>query len=242
VVSQHRSVIVEESQQPGRETIRVLLALETPMDCQLLHTAVKASRQPFDVVASAVSKHEILDCFSRESVDVALIDADLEDGHLEGLKVLPEIRDTYHGTPVVMLFDNWREDWIVHAFRGGAKGVFCRLEKEIELLWKCINTVHAGQVWANSEQLKLLLNALKGAAAIPLVASPGMRSLAARETQVANLVAEGMPNKEVAAKLGLTEHTVSNYLFRIYNKLGISNRIELALYVTKEREGPSRDD
>jgi DNA-binding NarL/FixJ family response regulator len=91
-------------------------------------------------------------------------------------------------------------------------------------------------VWANSEQLQLLLNALRSGAAIPPVASPGLRTLAAREIQVANLVTEGLPNKEVAITLGLSEHTVSNYLFRIYNKLGISSRIELALYVMKDRE------
>ena len=62
-----------------------------------------------------------------------------------------------------------------------------------------------------------------------------MNLLAMRETQVANLVVEGLPNKEVALRLGITEHTVSNYLFRIYNKLGISTRVELVLYVMKGR-------
>jgi two-component system, NarL family, nitrate/nitrite response regulator NarL len=208
------------------------------MDCQLLQSAVKSSRQRFDVVACAVSRHGILDCFSRKNVDVALINIDLEDGRLAGLEVLPELCATYHRTPVVMLFDTWQDDLIVHAFRRGAMGVFCRLEKELEQLWKCISAVHEGQVWANSEQVQLLLNALKSEAVIPAVSSPGLRSLAAREMQVANLVAEGMANKDVAVKLGLSEHTVSNYLFRIYNKLGISSRIELALYVLKERERP----
>ena len=60
-----------------------------------------------------------------------------------------------------------------------------------------------------------------------------------RETQVANLVAEGLPNKGIAQRLGISEHTVSNYLFRIYNKLGISSRVELVLYVMKHREQSS---
>jgi DNA-binding NarL/FixJ family response regulator len=63
-----------------------------------------------------------------------------------------------------------------------------------------------------------------------------MNLLAARETQVANLVAEGLPNREIALKLGISEHTVSNYLFRIYNKLGISGRVDLVLYILKRRE------
>ena len=238
LASRPHSTLDQESRQESPSPIRVLIGLATPMDCQLLETAVERSGQRFDVVACAMSRLGILDCVSRENVDVALINVDLEDGRLTGLEVLPELRAAYHKTPVVMLFDSWQDDLIVHAFRGGAKGVFCRLEKELELLWKCINAVHEGQVWANSEQLQLLLKALRSEAVISPARSPGMKSLAVRETQVANLVAEGLPNKEVAVKLGLSEHTVSNYLFRIYNKLGISSRIELALYVLKEREGP----
>jgi two-component system nitrate/nitrite response regulator NarL len=234
--SQPHRVFLREPEQVCRKQIRVLVALNTPMDCQLLETAAKRSRQRFDVVACAVSRHGILDCFSREDVDVALINADLEDGPLAGLDTLPEIRATYQRTPVVVLFDRWHDELILQAFRAGANGVFCRLETQLALLWKCIKAVHQGQVWANSGQLQLLLNALRRDPVVSVAPSPGMKSLAAREFQVSNLVAEGMPNREVALKLGLTEHTVSNYLFRIYNKLGISSRIELALYVMKDRE------
>jgi DNA-binding NarL/FixJ family response regulator len=241
LASRSHSALVQEPRPDNPSPIQVLIGLATPMDCQLLQTVVKSSRQRFDVVACAVSKPAILDCFSRKNVDVALINADLEDGPLAGLELLPELRATHPRTRVVVLFDTWQDDLIVDAFRGGANGVFCRLEKELDLLWKCIIAVHEGQVWANSGQLRLLLNALRSEAAIPQVRSPGMKSLAAREAQVANLIAEGLPNKEVAVKLSLSEHTVSNYLFRIYNKLGISTRIELALYVLKERECPDTE-
>ena len=234
--SQPHRVFLQEPKQVCRGQIRVLVALDTPMDCQLLETAAKRARQRFAVVACAVSKHDILDCFSRENVDVALINADLIDGPLAGLDALPEIRASYERTPVVVLFDRWHDELILRAFRAGANGVFCRLETELGLLWKCIKAVHQGQVWANSKQLQLLLNALRRDTVIRVPSSPGMKSLGAREFQVANLVAEGLPNREIALKLVLTEHTVSNYLFRIYNKLGISSRIELALYVMKDRE------
>jgi DNA-binding NarL/FixJ family response regulator len=236
--SQPHRVSLQEPEEVCRRQIRVLVALDTPMDCQLLETAAKRARQRFAVVACAVSKHDILDCFSRENVDVALINADLIDGPLAGLDALPEIRASYERTPVVVLFDRWHDELILRAFRAGANGVFCRLETELGLLWKCIKSVHQGQVWANSRQLQLLLNALRSDEVIHVPCSPGMKSLGAREFQVANLVAEGLPNRGIALKLGLTEHTVSNYLFRIYNKLGISSRIELALYVMKDRERP----
>jgi two-component system, NarL family, nitrate/nitrite response regulator NarL len=229
-------MLAEAPLKAGRSPIRVLIALGSPMDCQLLQAALKRSRQQLEAVACAVSKTDIFQCLSRRSVDVALINADLEDGRMTGLDVLPEIHASYQRTTVVSLFDTWNDDLIVHAFRAGARGVFCRSEKNLDMLWKCISAVHEGQVWANSVQMQLLLGALRKVTPIRPHASPVMNLLAARETQVANLVVEGLATKEIAKRLCITEHTVSNYLFRIYNKLGISSRVELVLYIMKQRE------
>src|SRR3984893_11450000 len=230
-------MLAETPSSVSRKPVRVLIALGSPMDCQLLLTASQRSRHLLNVVACAVSQADILHCFSRGNVDVALINADLEDGRMAGLELLSEIHATHQRTPIIMLFDTWHDDLILHAFRAGAKGVFCRSEKKLDMLWKCIAAVHEGQVWANSEQLQLLLSTLKKATPIKGAASsssPGLNFLATRETEVANLVALGLPNKEIALKLAITEHTVSNYLFNIYNKLGISSRVGLVLYVLKQ--------
>ena len=64
----------------------------------------------------------------------------------------------------------------------------------------------------------------------------GRALLTKRESDVASLLAEGLSNKEVSMKLSLTEHTVSNYLFRIYNKLGVSSRVELVLFLLRQRQ------
>jgi DNA-binding NarL/FixJ family response regulator len=206
------------------------------MDCKLLQNALRRFRRQFEIVACAVSKNDILHNFSRGNVDVALVSADLEDGRMAGLEILPELHASYQRTPVVILFDAWQDDLIMHAFRAGANGVFCRSEDKLDMLRRCINSVHEGQVWATSRQMQLLLNALRSAAPIRAASSPGMNLLAPRETEVANLVAEGLPNREVALKLGISVHTVSNYLFRIYNKLGLSGRVELILYILKRRD------
>jgi DNA-binding NarL/FixJ family response regulator len=203
------------------------------MDCHLLATALKRSRQRLEVVAAAVSRAEIIQHLAQGNVDVVLVDADLQDGPLAGLEALPEIHAAYQNTPVIALFDTWNDDWIVHAFRAGAMGVFCRSEKKLDMLWKCITAVHAGQVWANSVQKRLLLKALRRANPIRAVSPVGKNSLTAREIEVATLVAEGMATGDIAKRLAITEHTVNNYLFRIYNKLGISNRIQLILYLSK---------
>jgi DNA-binding NarL/FixJ family response regulator len=208
------------------------------MDSQLLLDALKRSRQQFAVATCAASKNDIVHCFSRQDIDVALINVDLEDGPLAGLQALPDLYAAYPETPVVMLFDRWQDDLVLHAFRAGAKGVFCRLEKELDMLWKCIDAVRRGQVWANTRQVHLLLDSLRSTAPIQGASSPGMKSLTKRESLVATLVAEGLQNKAIALRLSISEHTVSNYLFRIYNKLGISNRVELVLQVMKDQEQP----
>src|ERR1700674_5534536 len=209
-------MLAETPSSVSRKPVRVLIALGSPMDCQLLLTASKRSRQLLNVVACAVSRTDILHCFSRGNVDVALINADLEDGRMSGLELLPEIHASHQRTPIIMLFDSWHDDLILHAFRAGAKGVFCRSEKKLDMLWKCISAVHKGQVWANSVQMQLLLRTLRKVTPIRPHSSRGMSLLAMRETQVANLVAEGLSTKDIAKRLGITEHTVSIYLFRIY--------------------------
>jgi len=82
----------------------------------------------------------------------------------------------------------------------------------------------------------MILEALTNATPIRIVSARGLSLLTKRETQLVQLIAEGMPTREITSKLGISEHTVSNYLFRIYNKVGVSNRLELALCAIKQRE------
>jgi len=212
----------------------VLIADDTPMGCQLLQTAFKQYPQ-FRVTNCVVSRREILDAFKHPSIDVALINETLEDGRYMGLRALYDLHVSFPKTPAVMLFDTLQDDLVVDAFRAGARGIFCRHEP-FETLCKCIQSVHSGQVWANSNQLQLLVEALTHAAPFRAIDARGLDLLAKRESQVVGLVVDGLSNREIAGKLGLSGHTVSNYLFRIYNKLGISSRVELVLYVMKQRE------
>ena len=217
-----------------QKSVRVLITGAAPLDCQLLVSAMVRFRQPLEIVATAVSKQEILQSFDRADIDVALINADLEDGSLAGLYLIPELTAGYPETPLVVLFNAPQNDLIVQAFRAGAKGVLFRSEKIVDMVCKCICAVHNGQVWANSEQLQVLLKALSTTTPIRAGSSSRTNLLAAREGDVASLVAEGLPTKAIALRLGLTEHTVSNYLFRIYNKVGVSNRVELVLWVSEQ--------
>jgi DNA-binding NarL/FixJ family response regulator len=116
--------------------------------------------------------------------------------------------------------------------------VFFRAEP-VHALCKCINAVHQGQIWANSSQLRSVLDAFSSLAPFHLVNSQGRVLLTKREVDVVKLVVDGHTNREIAHKLDLAEHTVRNYLARIYEKLGISSRFELMLSsIVTERIDP----
>jgi two-component system, NarL family, nitrate/nitrite response regulator NarL len=231
--------MASSAQSGHTETARrvdLLIAERSPMDCELVKSGLTGSRSPFRVVACAVSHAEIIRDMKSHSPDIALISESLEDGPLTGFGVLNELHNSFPKTSVIVLLKSASEDLAVDAFRAGARGVFCRTEP-LHALYKCINAVHEGQIWANGSQLRAVLDAFVSAAPLHLVYSQGRRALLTkRENDVVKLVVDGYTNRDVAQKSGLTEHTVSNYLFRIYQKLGISSRVELVLSSLKRPE------
>jgi two-component system, NarL family, nitrate/nitrite response regulator NarL len=236
LASQHSATTLRDHQPPSRsQRIHLLLADETRMDCQLLQNALTRSGTRLRVVECATSRAEIIQALGTRQVDVALISEALEDGPYVGFQILSELRASFPKTRLILLLKTASRELVVDAFRGGAKGVFCKSEP-IQALRKSIQAVHKGQIWANSHQLHLILEALVTAAPLATTSAPLALPLAKREGEVASLVAEGMSNREVGQKLGLSEHTVSNYLFRVYDKLGVSSRVELVLYILKQRQ------
>ena len=214
--------------------IDLLIADDSPMDCELLKSVFTRSRLSFRVVGCAVSVAEIIGCMNSCEVDIVLLSESLQDGPLEGFRVLNNLHASFPRTHFIVLLKSAKEDLVVDAFRAGARGVFCRMEP-LPALCKCVSAVFEGQIWANSSQLRAVLAAFSSTAPLRLVNSQGRLLLTKREEEVVKLVVVGHTNREVADKLGLTEHTVSNYLFRIYEKLGISTRVELVLYSLKSR-------
>ena len=236
MATQPASVILREQPPPLRsQRVSVLLGDETPMGCQLLKNALMRSGSRFRVVECAHSRSEICGALSSRHVDVALVSEALQDGPFAGFQILSELSASFPRTRLILLMKTASPEMVVDAFRGGAKGVFCKTEP-IQALRKSILAVHRGQIWANSHQLHLILEALVTAAPLRMKNPQRAALLAKREDEVANLVVEGMSNREIGERLGLSEHTVSNYLFRIYDKLGLSSRVELVLYMLKQRQ------
>jgi DNA-binding NarL/FixJ family response regulator len=90
--------------------------------------------------------------------------------------------------------------------------------------------VHEGQIWAKTQQLEFIVNALAQAPSLRVVDADGANLLTKREEDLLHLVAEGLGNRDIARQLNLSENTVKNYMFHLFDKLGISNRVELVLY------------
>src|SRR3989454_9223774 len=149
------------------------------------------------------------------------------------LRLAPMLRRLHLAHPEVakiLLLGSYDRDLVANAFRSGAKGLFAFSEYPFRLLCKCIQSVHHGQVWANSEQLQYLIEVVTQVPSLRMVNALGVKLLTPREEQVVALVADGLSNREVAHELCLSEHTIKKYLFRIFDKLGISSRVELVLY------------
>ena len=210
-------------------TIGVLVADSNQMQCQLLVGALRR-RPEFHVSSCGVDMNVILSAIADFPVDVILMNADHP--KLAG-RDMANVRRLHLAHPhiaKVLVLGQSDHDSVVNAFRSGVKGLFCFADYPFRLLCKCIQSVHQGQVWANSEQLQYLLETVTQVPSLRMVNACGVRLLTPREEQVVALVADGLSNREVARELGLSEHTVKKYLFHIFDKLGISSRVELTLY------------
>ena len=119
--------------------------------------------------------------------------------------------------------------WFWRSFELAPRGLFDRAVYDPVLLCRCIQCVAEGQIWAKSEQLGFVLDAF--ACTPQIQATKGVQSLTPREREVARLVGDGLCNSEVAHRLGLSIHTVKNYLFSVFDKIGVSSRAELILYL-----------
>jgi DNA-binding NarL/FixJ family response regulator len=135
----------------------------------------------------------------------------------------------------VVLLDEWTPELVVDAFRAGARGVFHRADN-FQHLCRCLTVVRDGQIWASTTALTYLIDALQRVSSMSVVDARGAELLTNREKQVVSLVVDGLNNREISEHLHLSEHTVKNHLFHIFEKLGISSRVELVLYAISQRD------
>jgi DNA-binding NarL/FixJ family response regulator len=208
--------------------IRVFLADPKPIENQLLAGALQ--HHGFEVVSSDADPDAVLSVLQSSSIDVVIVSCAEGDSGAPEMATLRMLHAAYPRIPKVALINADERESVVQAFRAGARGIFCLAASSFQLLCDCIRRVHGGDIWASGHQLNYLLESVCQIPGLRVLGAAGQNLLTYREQQVVALVADGLSNRDVATELGLSEHTVKKYLFRIFDKLGISNRVELVLY------------
>ncbi len=206
------------------------------MSAHLIAEGLARGRPDISIVAVSNSSKDAIRLLESSQPDVALINAHLDDGPLTGYQVLQHLQLVCRKTAAIMLIPGAERDLVIDAFRGGARGVFCRIQS-LKQLSKCIRTVHGGQIWADNQNLDFLLEFLTELKPLRRIKpGGGMARLTHRETEVVQLLTDGMSTREISHTLRVSEHTIRNYLSVIYEKLGVSSRVELALYAISRED------
>jgi DNA-binding NarL/FixJ family response regulator len=213
--------------------VSILIAEESFLGADLLASALKRCQNYFDVVAQASSISEATKLLAERRPQVALVSVSLREGQNAGYQLIAHAREHFPRTSTVALLHDSQQEHVLEAFRCGARGVISR-DQAFRVLVKCIRKVNEGEIWASPDQIGLVFENLKRNPNLAGNHHPekALTELTPRERDVAILVMEGFRNAEIGARLNVSEHTVRNYIMRIYDKMGVSNRVQLTRQCT----------
>jgi DNA-binding NarL/FixJ family response regulator len=220
----------------SKSKIRIVVADDHPIFrdglCRLL-----ALEEDFEVVAQAQDGRQVLDVLQQHEPDILLLD--LKMPGLDGLATLQRLQIAKNKTRVIVLTASDDKNEFVQAMKLGTSGIVLK-QTATELLIKSIRKVHAGEIWLDSHTTAAVIRQFVANDEAPppmhaMPAAPATRErerspLSQREREIVALVAQGFKNKEMAEKMFISEQTVKNHLHNIFDKLGVSDRLELALY------------
>jgi DNA-binding NarL/FixJ family response regulator len=230
-VSTSASVEPVEGLQPedGKGTIRVIVA-----DTQAIFRAglrkIFALEDDIRVVGQAESLEQTVTAIQRFSADILIFEAALAPIPADAVADL--LRQNGSCRLVVVLQEPDQE-MTLDLFRRGAHGIVSR-EVEPEMLIECLRKVAQGETWLESRAVAWVMQAYRTQSLRPAGSRPKV-SLTPKESLIVSCVTQGMKNKEIALRVGTTEQVVKNYLRKVYDKLGVADRLELALYCLNHR-------
>jgi len=180
----------------------------------------------FTVVGEATNGSEALDLVNQLQPDVLLLDISMP--RLTGLEVLRRLSKQTAPLRTILLTASVEKSEIIEALLLGAHGVVPK-QSASRMLFKSIRTVMAGEFWVSRDMVSDLVETLRGPASSGLAGAKTM-GLTRRELEVIAAVVEGQVNKDIAQTFHISEYTVKHHLTRIFDKLGVSNRVELAMF------------
>ncbi len=214
------------------EGIRLLIADDHPIFRKGLRSVLEAE-DGFVVVAEATNGEEAVRMSRDLQPDILLLDLAMPG--VSGMEALAELATAPTAVRTIMLTAAIEKAEIVKALQLGAAGVVLK-SSSTELLCKSIRSVMAGQHWIGREAVSDLVQALRAQMGAPPEKPARERfGLTRREVEITSVVVAGLSNREIARKLSLSEDTVKHHLTNIFNKMGASNRLELALFAVHHR-------
>ncbi len=207
---------------PG--TIRIIIA-----DSQAIYRVgirkVFALEDDLRVVAQADSIENLRLAIERYPTDIVL----LEGGMLVGTaNVIPDLLRIAPEAKLIVQALQAEESHTVELYRRGVRGIISRSISP-DLLVRCVRRIAAGETWIDNQSVNWVIEAYRSQAAA-LVSPRTQPKLSPKEMAIITCITQGKRNKEIAFQLGTTEQVIKNYLRKIYDKLGVSDRLELALY------------
>lgn len=211
--------------------IRVLIADPQPIVLEGLKAVL--NRQPgVQVVGEASDGMEAIDKAVQLNPDIVLMDVKLP--KVDGLTVLRGIQTRAPHSKVVLFASPEYKDEFVEAMKLGCCGILLK-DASASLIEKSIQKVYAGEIWLDSTTTAAVIRQFASPSEFPAAHANGKPSreraqLSQREREIIVLIAQGYKNKEIAEKMFITEQTVKNHLHNVFDKLGVSDRLELALY------------
>src|SRR6202165_5249556 len=230
-VSTSGSVEPGEGVQPedGKGTIRVIVA-DTQAIFRVGLRKIFALEDDIRVVGQAENLEQTVAAIQKFSADIVIFEAALSPNPADAVSDL--LRQAASCRLVVVLQEPDQE-MTLDLFRRGAHGIVSR-EIEPEILVECLRKVAQGESWLESHAVAWVLVAFRTPGVRPAGSRPKV-SLTPKESLIVSCVTQGMKNKEIALRVGTTEQVVKNYLRKVYDKLGVADRLELALFCLHNR-------
>src|ERR1700691_4419860 len=219
-----------EGTEKKKATVRILIADDHPIVRDGLKKLLLLE-DDFEIVGEGGDGREVLDRVQELDPDVLLLD--LRMPNLDGLSALQALQQTNKRTRVIVLTASEDKNEFVQAMKLGCSGIVLK-QTAPDLIVKSIRKVNAGEIWLDSHTTAAVMRQFQTGTESS-GGGPGTKGrerspLSAREREIVALVAQGYKNKEMAEKMFISEQTVKNHLHNIFDKLGVSDRLELALY------------
>jgi two-component system, NarL family, nitrate/nitrite response regulator NarL len=213
----------------AKPVIRILVADDHAIFRDGLRKLLEGADE-IQIVGEASNGNECVKMLAKFKPDILLLDLRMPEK--DGLGVLEEVNFDSLPTRVIVLTAAEDDRDVVRAMRLGARGVVLK-QSASDLLVKSIRKVFDGEIWLDNRMTAEVIDAFKKSA------EAGQRRekplLSDREKEIVQLVAQGFRNREIGEKLFISEQTVKNHLHNIFDKLGVSDRLELALYAIHHR-------